>query len=238
MFNRVLIKLSGEALAGEKSFGFEEDIISKIVDDIVIASKNTEINLVVGGGNFWRGRSKTSNMDRTKADQIGMLGTAMNGIYLADMLRQKGVDATVFSPLALANITETFTKEKAEEVLKSGGINIFVCGVGHPFFSTDTIASLRAAELECDCLMFAKNIDGIYDSDPNKNSDAKKYSEITYRDIISNNLQAIDISAMSLCQNQDITSLVFALDTNGSIVKACRNDSEIYKIGTLVKNDF
>ncbi len=235
MFKRILIKLSGEALAGEVGFGFEEKTINKIVDDIVTASEKTQINIVVGGGNFWRGRSKSTGFDRSRADQIGMLGTAMNGLYLSDMFRQKGKKAKVFSPQPLANITEQFTKEKAEDNLNQGGINIFVCGVGHPFFSTDTIAALRAAELECDCLMFAKNIDGIYDSDPNQNSDAKKYSEITYRQIIKDDLKAIDISAMNICETESILSLVFALDAEKSIIHACNNDEMIYKIGTLIK---
>ncbi len=235
MFKRVLVKLSGEALAGDKGFGFEEDTINKIIDDIITASKNTQINIVVGGGNFWRGRSKTSGFDRSCADQIGMLGTAMNGLYLSDILRQKGKVAKVFSPLPLGNITEQFTKAKAEENLNNGGINIFVCGVGHPFFSTDTIAALRAAELECDCLMFAKNIDGIYDCDPNQNVNAKKYSEISYRQIIADDLKAIDISAMNICESESILSLVFALQEENSIIHACNNDEMIYKIGTLIK---
>ncbi len=235
MFKRVLIKLSGEALAGDKNFGFCEDTVNSIIDDIVTASENTQINLVVGGGNFWRGRSKSSGFDRSRADQIGMLGTAMNGLYLADILRQKGKVAKVYSPQPLANITKQFTKESAEKNLNNDGINIFVCGVGHPFFSTDTIAALRAAELECDCILFAKNIDGIYDSDPNKNPDAKKYSEITYRQIICDNLQAIDISAINICETESIKSLVFALGAENSIIHACSNDEMIYKIGTLIK---
>ncbi|MFV0519893.1 MAG: uridine monophosphate kinase [Lachnospirales bacterium] len=234
MFKRVLIKLSGEALAGNKNFGFCEETVNSIVDDIIEASKNTEINLVVGGGNFWRGRSKSSGFDRSSADQIGMLGTAMNGIYLAEILRQKGKTVKVYSPLALANITKQFTKASAEKNLKNGGINIFVCGVGHPFFSTDTIAALRAAELECDCILFAKNIDGIYDCDPNKNKNAVKYKEITYRQIIKDDLQAIDISAINICETESIKSLVFALNAEKSIVLACENNDKIYEIGTLI----
>ncbi|MFV0439698.1 MAG: uridine monophosphate kinase [Lachnospirales bacterium] len=235
MFKRVLIKLSGEVLAGEKGFGFDESTINPIVDDIVTANKNSQINLVVGGGNFWRGRSKQSGFDRSRADHIGMLGTAMNGLFLADTFRQKGVKARVFSPVALASFTEEFTKDKALENLENNGINIFVCGLGHPYFSTDTIASLRAAELECDCLMFAKSVDGIYDKDPATNSDAKKYSELTYRKIIEDDLKAIDTSAMSICEEAGIVSLVFALDAKNSIIHGCNNDDMIYEIGTLVK---
>lgn len=234
MFKRVLIKLSGEALAGEKNTGFDDATINSIIDDIIIAKQNTEINLVVGGGNFWRGRSKDSAMNRSVADQIGMLATGMNGLYLADKLMQKGIKVKVFSPLPFANFTEMFTLSSALENLSNGGINIFVSGVGHPFFSTDTISALRAAELSCDCILFAKNIDGVYDSDPRENPNAKKYDTLTYEEVIKQDLQALDISAINICKSENITSLVFALQEDNSIVNSCAEKH----IGTLIKNNF
>ncbi len=237
MFKRVMIKLSGEALAGEKSTGIEEKTVSRIVDDIVTAINNgTEVTLVVGGGNFWRGRSADSNMDRTKADQIGMLATTMNAIHLADMFRQKGVEAKVMTPFPLANITTYFTKEESLAIMGRGGVTINAGGLGHPYFSTDTITALRAIELECDCIMYAKSIDGVYNDDPAKNPNAVKYKELTYRQYLQDNLKCIDLDAMNICEENNMLSLVFALDAENSIVNACKNDENIYKIATKITN--
>lgn len=237
MFKRVMIKLSGEALAGDNSTGLCEKTVSRIVDDIIVAINNgTEVTLVVGGGNFWRGRSANSKMDRTKADQIGMLATAMNAIHLADMFRQKGVEAKVMTPFQLANITTYFTKEESLSIMKKGGVTINAGGVGHPYFSTDTITALRAIELECECVLYAKSIDGVYNDDPAKNPNAIKYKELTYREVLKQNLKAIDLTAMNLCEENNMPSLVFALDTENSIVNACKNDENIYKIATKITN--
>ncbi len=237
MFKRVMIKLSGEALAGENSTGIDEKTVSRIVDDIITAVKNgTEVTLVVGGGNFWRGRSADSNMDRTKADQIGMLATVMNAIHLADMFRQKGVEAKVMTPFPLANVTTYFTKEESLEIMGRGGVTINAGGLGHPYFSTDTITALRAIELDCECIMYAKSVDGIYNDDPAKNPNAVKYKEITYRQILSDNLKAIDATAMNLCEENNMNSLVFSLDVKNSIVDACKNDENIYKLATKITN--
>ncbi len=237
MFKRVMIKLSGEALAGSNSTGIDDNTVSRIVDDIITAINNgTEVTLVVGGGNFWRGRSADSNMDRTKADQIGMLATTMNAIHLADMFRQKGVEAKVMTPFPLANITTYFTKDESLDIMKRGGVTINAGGLGHPYFSTDTITALRAIELECDCIMYAKSVDGVYNDDPAKNPNAVKYKELTYRQILQDNLKAIDLTAMNLCEENNMTSLVFALEAENSIVSACKNDENIYKIATKITN--
>ncbi len=237
MFKRVMIKLSGEALAGDNATGIDEKTVSSIVDDIITAVNNgTEVTLVVGGGNFWRGRSADSKMDRTKADQIGMLATVMNAIHLADMFRQKGVEAKVMTPFPLANVTTYFTKEESLEIMGRGGVTINAGGLGHPYFSTDTITALRAIELECECIMYAKNIDGVYNDDPNKNPNATKYKELTYRQVLEQNLKAIDLTAMNLCEENNMQSLVFALNAKDSIINACKNDENIYKIATKITN--
>lgn len=235
MFKRVLIKLSGEALAGDGTNNFDDAIINKIVSDIIAVMKNgTEVALVIGGGNFWRGRSATSNMDRNKADQIGMLATVMNAIYVADVFKQQGVVAEVMTPFYVGNMTKLFNKDEADESLKNGKVTIFAGGIGHPYFSTDTITALRAVELSCDCILYAKNVDGIYNADPNKDSTAVKYKEITYRKIIEDDLQAIDLTAMILSETNNITSLVFGLNEPNSISIACKNDDTIYTIGTKI----
>lgn len=234
MFKRIIIKLSGEAI-GENSVGFSDKKIDQIVDDIIeVMNMGVEVSIVIGGGNFWRGRNAESNMDRTTADHIGMMATIMNGLYVSDMFKQKGVNAKVMTPFKCGTFTEEFSKEKAIEVITNNGICIFSGGIGHPFFSTDTITALRAAELDCDGILYAKNVDGIYDKDPNAHTDAVKYTQITYDKIIKDDLQAIDISAMNLCNSQKINSVVFGLDLEKSILKAIKDDTEIYSIGTKV----
>lgn len=237
MFKRVIIKLSGEAI-GYNSSGFCDKTINKIVDDIIeVLNMGVEVSIVIGGGNFWRGRNADSNMDRSTADQVGMMATIMNGLYVSDAFKQKGINAKVMTPFKCSTFTEEFEKSKALDIItnkEKKGICIFSGGIGHPFFSTDTITALRASELDCDGILFAKNVDGIYDKDPNKHSDAKKYKDITYEEIIKEDLQAIDISAMNLCNSQKINSVVFALEEDKSILKAIKNDDEIYSIGTKV----
>lgn len=234
MFKRVIIKLSGEAI-GENSVGFCDTTINKIVDDIIeVLNMGVEVSIVIGGGNFWRGRNATSNMDRATADSVGMMATIMNGIYVSDVFRQKGIKAKVMTPFKCGTFTSEYNRDEALEIMENNGVCIFSGGLGHPFFSTDTITALRACELGCDGILYAKNIDGIYDKDPNKFDDAIKYTEMTYDDIIKNNLQAIDISAMNLCNEQKIDSVVFALEEEKSILKSIKNDDSIFEIGTKV----
>lgn len=235
MYKRIVLKLSGEALSGEKSGeSFDNEVIDKIARQIkAVLNKGTQIALVIGGGNFWRGRSANPSMDRTKADQIGMLATVMNAIYVADFMRLLGVSATVQTPFKIGTMTEEFSKERCEQRLEKGEVVIFAGGLGHPFFSTDTITALRGAELSADALFFAKNIDGVYDSDPAINADAKKFDVIRSGDIVKKNLKVIDASAASLCFEQKIPVLVFGLAEDESIIRAVNGE----KIGTLVTAD-
>lgn len=230
MYKRIILKISGEALAGETD-NFDDNIVKKLVGQIKeIVEKGTQVCLVIGGGNFWRGRSADSKMDRTKADQIGMLATVMNAIYVADAFRQEGVGAVVQTPIIIGTVTEQFSKESAMAHLDAGKVVIFAGGLGHPFFSTDTITALRGAELEADALFFAKNIDGVYDSDPAVNPNAKKIEEIACHDIIKNNLKVIDMAAANLCFEQKIPVVIFGLNEENSIQRAVKGE----KIGTIV----
>ena len=232
MYKRIVLKLSGEALAGEREgVSFDDTVISGLVTQIrQVMEMGTQVCLVVGGGNFWRGRSAASNMDRTKADQIGMLATVMNAIYLADAFRQQGVRAAVQTPIPIGTVTELFSKESAVAHLEKGEVLIFAAGLGHPFFSTDTITALRGAELDVDGLFFAKNIDGVYDDDPAVNPNAKKYDKITSEDIVKKNLKVIDTSAAALCFERKIPVVIFGLNEKDSIIRAVKGE----KIGTLV----
>ena len=232
MYKRVVLKLSGEALAGDKSnVKFDNEVIEGIVLQIKeLIKSGTQVTLVIGGGNFWRGRSADSQMDRCKADQIGMLATVMNAIYVADFLRQKGVKAVVQTPFKCGTMTEEFSKDSALEHIENGEVVIFAGGLGHPMFSTDTITALRGAELEVDGLLFAKNVDGVYDSDPATNPNAKKIDEIKCEDIIKNNLKVIDLTAASICFEQKIPVVIFGLNEENSIIRAAKGE----KIGTIV----
>ncbi len=232
MYKRIVLKLSGEALAGDKDgVTFDDTIIWGLIDQIkTVLEKGTQVCLVVGGGNFWRGRSADSKMDRTKADQIGMLATVMNAIYLADAFRQNGIKATVQTPIILGTMTEQFSKESAVAHLENGEIVIFAAGLGHPFFSTDTITALRGAELDADGLLFAKNVDGVYDDDPAKNPNAKKIDNIRSEDIVKKNLKVIDMAAANLCFERKIPVIIFGLNEEKSIIRAVNGE----KIGTIV----
>lgn len=233
MYKRIILKLSGEALSGEKEgVSFDNDIIGGIVNQIkTVLESGTQIGLIIGGGNFWRGRSADSHMDRTKADQIGMLATVMNAIYVADFLRQEGVEAVIQTPMKIGTMTDEFNKDSALKHMENGRIVIFAGGIGHPFFSTDTTTALRGAEMEADALFFAKNVDGVYDSDPAKNPDAKKIDEIYCGDIISKGLRVIDLAAANICYEQKIPVLIFGLNEENSIIRAVSGE----KIGTVVK---
>lgn len=236
MYKRIVIKLSGEALLGSSSM-YDADIVNNIITDIQnIMAKGVQVSLVIGGGNIWRGRS-APDMDSSKADQIGMLATVMNSIYLADRFIARGTNAVVMTPFQVGAFTEIFKKDTALEYLENNSVVIFGGGVGHPFFSTDTIPALRAAELNCDCVLFAKNVNGIYDKNPDKYKDAIRYKTLTYRKIIQDNLEAIDITGIALCEKNNIPSLVFSLNTPNSIeIAATKDPSEIATIITVNGN--
>ncbi|MCL2752753.1 MAG: UMP kinase [Defluviitaleaceae bacterium] len=237
MFKRVVIKLSGEALAGNNIAGrFDDKIIAGIIAQIrQLLDNDVQVSLVVGGGNFWRGRDSKDGMDKVKSDQIGMMATVMNAVYLTDMLEAGGIESLVMTPVIIGTVTQQFSKKAALSLMAKKNVIIFAAGTGHPFFSTDTIAAIRAAELEACALLFAKNVDGVYDADPRQNNKAVKKHHITYDEIIQNNLTVIDTAASAICREQRLLSIVFGLDEPGAIVKCASGDDEkIYEIGTKV----
>ncbi len=230
-YRRVLIKLSGEALAAENGFGIGNDSINAVVEQIIEARKmGVDVGIVVGGGNFWRGRQGTE-MDRTTADHMGMLATVINALALQDALEQKGVQTRVQTALTITRVAEPYILRKALRHFEKGRVVIFACGTGNPYFSTDTGAALRAAEIQADALLMAKNIDGIYDKDPRKYEDAKKFDEISYIDYIKLGLTAMDTTAVSLCMDNHITVVSFGLNEENSIVRVLNGE----KIGTTIK---
>lgn len=231
-YKRVLLKLSGEALAGDKHFGLCEDTIGKITDKIKEALESgVEIAIVVGGGNFWRGRSG-KQMDRTRADHMGMLATVINALALQDALEQRGVPTRVQTAIEMRQIAEPYIRGKATRHLEKGRIVIFGCGIGNPFFSTDTTAALRAAEIDADIILLAKKVDAVYDSDPNINPDAEKFDFLTYKEVLNRGLGVMDSTATSLCMDNNIPIRVFGLDDPQNIIRVL--DGE--EIGTLVSN--
>lgn len=228
-YKRVLVKLSGEALAGEQGRGFDHEIIAGVVKQLgVLISNGIEVAVVIGGGNFER--TNFRDMDRTKADQIGMLATVMNAIYVADVCRSQGLKASVQTPFVIGSMTELFSKDQAISDLEAGKIVFFAGGTGHPFFSTDTGAALRGCEIEVDTLLFAKNIDGVYDSDPKTNPNAKKYDRLSCQEMLKRDLKAIDTTAAALCIEQKLPIVVFDLGAEQSIVKVANGD----KMGTTI----
>ena len=209
VYKRILIKISGEALAGESGFGLSDDSIANLVEQIkTLNSAGVEIGVVIGGGNFWRGRQGT-NMDRSTADHMGMLATAINALALQDALEQKGVPTRVQTALTITRVAEPYILRKALRHLEKGRVVIFGCGTGNPYFSTDTTAALRAAEIHAEILLCAKNIDVIYDFDPNLVPNAKKYDRISYMEVIKQELKALDTTAISMCKENKIPILVF-----------------------------
>ena len=215
---RVLLKLSGEALAGDKKTGFDEATcigVARQVKEIV--EQGIQVAIVTGGGNFWRGRT-SETIDRTKADQIGMLATVMNCIYVSDIFRYVGMKTEVFTPFVCGSFTTLFSKDAAVEALNEGKVVFFAGGTGHPYFSTDTGAVLRAIEIEADAMLLAKAIDGIYDSDPKVNPEAKKYNEISIQGMLDKKLMAVDLTATILCMENKMPMLVFGLNEENSIV--------------------
>lgn len=215
---RVLLKLSGEALAGEKKTGFDEPTVMKVALQVkTLTEQGIEVGIVIGGGNFWRGRS-SEKIDRTKADQIGMLATVMNCIYVSEIFRAAGMKTAVMTPFACGSFTELFSKDRVEECFAQNVVTFFAGGTGHPYFSTDTATVLRAIEIEADVILLAKSIDGVYDSDPKDNPDAKKYDEISIQEVIHKNLKVVDMTASILCMEQKMPMLVFGLNQENSIV--------------------
>ncbi len=222
---RILLKLSGEALAGGGRFGFDEETVRGVASQVKrIADDGIEVAVVTGGGNFWRGRS-SERIDRTKADSIGMLATVMNCIYVSEIFRSEGLETEVYTPFVCGSITKLFSKDAAVSDLKNGKVVFFAGGTGHPYFSTDTIAVLRAIEIEADEILLAKSIDGIYDSDPAQNPDAKKFDTITIEEIIDRRLKAMDLSASIMAMENKMPFFVFALDAENSIAEAAKGSS-------------
>lgn len=231
VYNRVVIKISGEALAGEQGFGLNEHIIARVVDQIVkVKELGVEIGIIIGGGNFWRGR-EGKEMDRTTADHMGMLATVINSLALQDALEKRGVETRVQTALTITRVAEPYILRKALSHLEKGRVVIFACGTGNPYFSTDTGAALRTAEINADILLLAKNVDGIYDSDPKLNPAAVKIDQISHMEFISRNLRAMDTTAITICMENEIPVLAFGLFEENSIVKAVKGE----KIGTIIK---
>ena len=229
-YKRVVIKLSGEALAGEAGFGINEKVVAGIVDQIAkVKDMGVEIAIVIGGGNFWRGR-QGNEMDRTTADHMGMLATVMNSLALSDALERRGYPTRVQTALTITRVAEPYILRKAFSHLDKGRIIIIACGTGNPYFSTDTGAALRAAEIGADVLLLAKNIDGIYDSDPKINPSAKKYDQLSHMEFISKGLKAMDTTAITMCMENKIPVLAFGLNEKDSLIKAIEGQ----KIGTLI----
>lgn len=232
-YNRVLLKISGEALAGDKKFGLNFDVIGPVCEVIKRCNDiGVQIGIVVGGGNFWRGvKDGGGKMERTRADHMGMLATTINSLALSDALEQRGVKVRVQSAIEMNKIAEPYIRSKATRHLEKGRVVIFACGTGNPYFSTDTAAVLRAAEINADIILLAKNIDGVYDSDPAKNPKAKKYEDLTYMDVLSQGLGVMDTTATSLSMDNNIPIQVFALKDPENIYRVVTGE----KIGTVVK---
>lgn len=217
---RVLLKLSGEALAGDKKTGFDEATVKVVAKQVKqLADQGIEVGIVIGGGNFWRGRT-SETIDRTKADQIGMLATVMNCIYVSEIFRSEGMKTNVLTPFECGSFTKLFSKDRANKYFERGMVVFFAGGTGHPYFSTDTATVLRAIEIEADVILLAKAVDGIYDSDPKMNPDAVRYDEISIQEVIDKQLAAMDLTASIMCMENKMPMYVFALNEENSIVKA------------------
>lgn len=231
VYKRILLKLSGEVLAGEKGVGIDFDKVLEVCTSVKkCVDMGVEVAIVVGGGNFWRGRS-SGKMDRTRADHMGMLATAINSLALADAFEQLDVVARVQTAIEMRQVAEPYIRNKATRHLEKGRVVIFGCGTGNPFFSTDTAAALRAAEIGADVIFKATNVDGVYDSDPKKNPDAKKYTTLSHMEVLQKELHVMDSTAASLCMDNGIEILVFNLNDPDNIVRAVEGNHN----GTLVK---
>ena len=215
---RILLKLSGEALAGDKKTGFDEETVRKVALQVKeLTDSGIEVGIVTGGGNFWRGRT-SKNIDRTKADQIGMLATVMNCIYVSEIFRSVGMRTAVLTPFECGSFTKLFSKDRANKYFSRGMVVFFAGGTGHPYFSTDTGVVLRAIEVEAEVILLAKSIDGVYDKDPKTSQDAKKYDSITIDEVIEKNLQVVDMTASILARDNKMPMWVFGLNEENSIV--------------------
>lgn len=229
-YKRIILKLSGEALANESGFGISNEIINEVADEIIeLIEDGIQVGVIVGGGNFWRGRSGVG-MDRTTADHMGMLATIINSLALQDALENKGAPTRVQTAIEMKQIAEPYIRRRAVRHLEKGRVVIFACGTGNPFFSTDSAAALRAAEIEAEAILLAKNIDGVYDSDPKTNKNAVRFDEISYLDVIKKGLKVMDTTAITLCMDNSIPIIVFALNEKGNIQKAAHGE----KIGTYI----
>ncbi len=229
-YKRVLLKLSGEALAGSQKQGIDFDTILSICEPVKrCVDMGVQIGIVVGGGNFWRGRS-SGKMDRTRADHMGMLATVINALGVADALEQLGVDVRVQTAMVMQQLAEPYIRNKAVRHLEKGRVVIFGCGTGNPFFSTDTAASLRAAEIDADIILKATMVDGVYDKDPKKNNDARKYDSLSYREVLNKGLAVMDSTAASMCKDNGIPLLVFSIDNPQNIYDAIMGKT----VGTTV----
>ena len=233
VYKRVLIKISGEALAADKHTGFDFDFVSRVCEAVkACTALGAQVGIVIGGGNFWRGvKDGAGKVERVSADRMGMLATAMNCLAVADVFRQAGSDARVMTAVDIQGVGERYDTRKAIEYLEAGKIVLFACGTGSPFFSTDTAAVLRAAEIGADAILLAKNIDGVYSDDPRKNSEAFKFDEISYNEVLARRLAVMDTTATSLAMDNDIPVLVFALAEPENIGRVLCGE----KLGTLVK---
>lgn len=219
---RILLKLSGEALAGEKKTGFDEDTVREVALQVKeLVESGIQVGIVTGGGNFWRGRT-SENIDRTKADQIGMLATVMNCIYVSEIFRSVGMKTSILTPFECGSFTKLFSKDRANKYFEKGMVVFFAGGTGHPYFSTDTGVVLRAVEVEADVILLAKSIDGVYDSDPKLNPKARKYDELSIDQVITENLQVVDMTASILARDNKVPMWVFSLNEKNSIVNTVK----------------
>lgn len=219
---RILLKLSGEALAGEKKTGFDEETVRKVALQVkAIVDEGVQVGIVIGGGNFWRGRS-SENIDRTKADQIGMLATIMNCIYVSEIFRSVGMMTNILTPFECGSFTKLFSKDRANKYFEKGMVVFFAGGTGHPYFSTDTGVVLRAIEVDAEVILLAKAVDGVYDDDPRSNPNAKKYDEVSIDEVIEKNLQVVDMTASILARDNKMPMWVFGLNKEDSIVNTIK----------------
>ncbi|MDE7321518.1 MAG: UMP kinase [Lachnospiraceae bacterium] len=228
--NRILLKLSGEALAGDKKTGFDEPTVTTVAKQVKeIADSGVQVGILIGGGNFWRGRT-SETIDRTKADQIGMLATVMNCIYVSEIFRFVGMDTEIFTPFQCAAFTELFSKDKAVAALQAGKVIFFAGGIGHPYFSTDMGTVLRAIEIEADMILAARAVDGVYDADPKVHKDAKKYDTIPIREVVDKKLGVMDLAAAVLCMENRVPMTIFGLNEENSIINTVKGKSS----GTVI----
>ena len=231
-YKRVLIKLSGEALGDETGRGIDNEKIEKVSDQIIkLVDEGVECAIVVGAGNFWRGRYGKEYIERTTSDYMGMLATTLNALALQSILEAKGKQARLQTAIEMREVAEPYIRRKAMRHFEKGRIVIFACGTGNPYFTTDTAAALRAVEVECDAILLAKNVDGVYDKDPKEYKDAIKFDSLTYMDVIARGLKVMDTTAITLCMENNIPIISFALNEENSILKAANGE----KIGTIIK---